>query len=181
MQKKYGSLDNISAFKFENHMFKLKQKIKTSAKPLQQVSNRINENSKITAVKINPSYPFLEHMLLKNEAFEYFKILKFRTFTLSTKRPENFCLLKNNNILEISCIKFDMNAKKTFLGGKLYSNRQNVFDSPCESILLNMFSINLDDFIECENIEVSTVAKKCLRLEIGNNDYAVIPLSHSSY
>lgn len=39
-----GPLDRFSAFRYENMLYKLKRKVKSASKPLEQISNRIMEN-----------------------------------------------------------------------------------------------------------------------------------------
>ena len=43
----YGSLDNVSAFKFENFLGKIKKLVHTGNSPLQQIINRIEERKHI--------------------------------------------------------------------------------------------------------------------------------------
>lgn len=45
--KKYGSLDNFSAFEFESYTQPLKKKIRSGAKPLQQLIRRYSEDTQI--------------------------------------------------------------------------------------------------------------------------------------
>lgn len=57
----FGVLDKISAFKFDNHMYKLKKSLEISGKPLQQIHNRIYEQQSLPLVKKIPcitSYPY---------------------------------------------------------------------------------------------------------------------------
>lgn len=41
--KKYGALDNFSAFRFENYLGSLKEIIRTGRKPLEQIARRYSE------------------------------------------------------------------------------------------------------------------------------------------
>ena len=41
--KKFGPLDSFSAFKFENYLYKLKNQLRVSKSPLEQIHNRILE------------------------------------------------------------------------------------------------------------------------------------------
>lgn len=43
--KAHGSLDEFSAFKYENLMYKIKRKLKQSSLPLQQLHNRLVEGT----------------------------------------------------------------------------------------------------------------------------------------
>ncbi|CAG7730140.1 unnamed protein product, partial [Allacma fusca] len=45
---KYGPLDNFSAFPFESYLGKLKRKIRTGNRPLQQVHRRLQETQEVS-------------------------------------------------------------------------------------------------------------------------------------
>lgn len=44
----FGCLDNFSCFKYENYMQKIKRKLHQSGKPLEELSNRIFEESQLS-------------------------------------------------------------------------------------------------------------------------------------
>lgn len=49
--KKFGPLDNISAFPFENYLKQLKEMVRKHDKPLQQITKRLNEKNSIEVKK----------------------------------------------------------------------------------------------------------------------------------
>ena len=53
--KKYGSLDSYSAFRFENHLSKIKHLVRKTANPLAQIVNRLTEiqESVLTSPKVD--------------------------------------------------------------------------------------------------------------------------------
>ena len=61
--KKFGSLDGISAFPFENYMKYLKRRVRKPDLPLQQVINRVHEHSMHTIIPTSAN----PEMCLKQE------------------------------------------------------------------------------------------------------------------
>lgn len=59
--KLYGPLEQFSAFKFENHMSKIKKKVKTSSRPLQQLVNRSKEEYQVPVTHEKIAYPFIKY------------------------------------------------------------------------------------------------------------------------
>ncbi|KAJ8972706.1 hypothetical protein NQ314_000073 [Rhamnusium bicolor] len=129
----FGTLDGISAFKFENFMYKLKKKVKTSAKPLVQAYKRISEELSQNLIGEHRSYPYVGKMLRIFESISYYDSIHFRNFMLSVKSPVNFCILENKDILEI--VSIYKKNDEILLSGNLYSKKVSLFASPCESIL----------------------------------------------
>lgn len=72
--QKYGALDVFSAFRFENHMSKLKKMIRKADKPLQQLSRRYSELENIS----------INHIIASNES-DAFMNLKKITYLRSFK------------------------------------------------------------------------------------------------
>lgn len=72
----YGTLDSFSTFKFENFIQKLKSFVRKAQHPLQQLSNRLDEHSRIV------------------DGSE--KCSKFNSFELSDKDKDAFIAVKHN-------------------------------------------------------------------------------------
>lgn len=101
------TLDNISAFPFENMLGKMRKMIRTGNRPLSQVCRRLYEISNIS----NPSQSLNQISILKqkNNCNNIPVILKIRykEFILCTKKPNNIVLLKNDLIVQITDIVYD--------------------------------------------------------------------------
>jgi len=80
---RFGSLDNFSCFKFENHMQKIKNKLHNSGAPLQQFSNRIFEELQILIrpfkVEQYPIVVYKKNNVISHVQFKSFKILTNKT------------------------------------------------------------------------------------------------------
>lgn len=74
--KLHGSLENFSAFKYENYLQDLKKSIKNSRYPLQQIVKRIYERRKY-GIPVNSSsnLPVLKNQIIINNEIFYKKII----------------------------------------------------------------------------------------------------------
>lgn len=99
--KLLGPLDNFNAFKFENYMQVLKNKLRKHEKPLEQIINRIKEMEVINFKnRKSLSCPFSEKKHFDGPIFpnqfseSQYKQLTFKNYSLTTSEPNNCCCLK---------------------------------------------------------------------------------------
>lgn len=95
----HGSLDNFSAFKYENYLQKLKKSMKCSKYPLSEIQNKINasEGKELLAVSID-----MDNLLKSfkiNQNTSSFRILyynqitlKFNNYVLNNSYPKDSVL-----------------------------------------------------------------------------------------
>lgn len=129
--RKFGPLDNFSAFRFENYMMKIKKMIRKGEKPLQQIARRYSEEEKaemqgleITNTSSVNSKINLKHQHstgpLKNDVFQRVKQFKFyetSTYTINCNYLKDCCvLLKNGKFGIIENIVQEENGAVGFIG-----------------------------------------------------------------
>lgn len=105
----YGPLDSFSSFPFENYMQFLKKIIRKPEKPLPQIHRRLAEKmkpsvSKSTCLKKWPVLKSRDSTQLPEGCIESHRKLLFPNFELTTKRPNNCCILKDSSIIFIRYI-----------------------------------------------------------------------------
>lgn len=158
----FGSLDNFSAFPFENYMQQLKRKVRKSALPLQQVIHRVLEESNIqhdfsNITNNDPSVKLLmEHFngpLTNDCTSPQYKKIQANNYCLDiTKRADRFVELKNNIIVEIKNFAFRENS--FCLLGCTYTRQDDFYSKPCSSSLFNIQYIkNESNLLEVWNID----------------------------
>jgi hypothetical protein len=147
--KLYGSLDNFSAFPFENFMQKLKKKVRKSVQPLQQVVRRIIEEANNNVHCVNniinkdddASTKFLmEHYngpLVNNCTSPQYKKLQTDNYCLNISNiADRFVELTNNTIIEIK--NFAHCGDSVCLIGYKYSKQDSFYYKPCSSCLFDI-------------------------------------------
>lgn len=176
--KNNGSLGEYSAFKYENYMYKIKQKLKHSRYPLEQISNRIMEELYGSDDTCNcpdvPNFPVCHY---KDKTI--FKV-EYSSFKISLKSNDNICLLKNGQIIVIQSFnKIDNNL---LCSAKYYLTSQPFFNSPCNSQLLGIHLVCKEHLSRgVKDFHTNLISKKCLQFgyAFSKPDYfVVIPLLH---
>ncbi|XP_039308985.1 uncharacterized protein LOC120356847 isoform X2 [Solenopsis invicta] len=108
---KYGSLDNFSAFPYENYMQTIKKMLRKAEKPLQQLYNRISEiNTELKITDNESIYPILKkefREILPANCKRAHRVIQFKDFILTAKKPDNCCYLKDNTIVVIKHICYN--------------------------------------------------------------------------
>lgn len=173
--KRHGPLDLFSAFKFENYMYKLKKKLKVGKNPLEQISNRIIEESLIKKKVCEETFPITR---FENDLMNI-KDVKLKDFLLSSCQGDNCCLLNDSKVVLIDNIC--QKGKDIKFQGKYFINKQSLFTNPCDSSLLNIFQVSKDDQSTTITFEITDIKNKCLFLPLPNDTcFSVFPLIHGS-
>jgi hypothetical protein len=175
--KRFGSLELFSCFAFENHLGKLKNLVRKSAKPLQQLVNRcmeIQSNPNILgSIKKNARGVALlcEHRNgpmvngLRGNQFEKVLVKKLR---LSIKIPNNCVVLKNDcvvlieNFVEKSDGQINIIGKRFLQSGNLY--HLNELNS---KTLGTQVVHDLSENLEFWNLD--SISNKALKIPIVHN------------
>jgi len=170
----FGCLDNFSCFKFENHMQKIKKKLHKSGKPLQEISNRILEESQL------PIQPYcMEHYPItvykSNNTISY---VQFQNFKIAMNKKDDCALLDNEFVIFIFDLFEDNNI--LFIRAKRFLNPTSFFTVPCDSKKLGIFVISNATIYDIITVPITRISKKCLKIKYRNEAYSyiTIPLQH---
>lgn len=148
------SLNDISAFPYENHLQTLKKTVKNAKNPIVQVAKRIQEKAlaEVTDTKLQ------------------------RSFHVISTKLRNSCFLLNNG-----CYAFvkEKRENSTLVCDILeQSKTENYFSHPCESKLLNIAFVRTHQRMQRRLVELTELNKKvvCLPVERG---HVLLPMLHS--
>lgn len=116
----HDGLDNISAFPFENYLQQLKKLVRSGKNPLAQIVKRLSE---IDAGSLCDRTTNLK---------------------ISSKRPNNAFVLDDDSCCEVISINGDQEEGADYMC-RVYGGGTPLFNDPCDSRLLGIFSVNLRD------------------------------------
>ncbi|XP_012524204.2 uncharacterized protein LOC105829709 [Monomorium pharaonis] len=191
---KWGALDEFSAFIFENQLQQIKKMVRKNDKPLEQLSNRIFEIRSIQSNIITIDNTINTYKLgaecyngcLINECRgPMYKKIEFKHFIITTKAPNNYCIMTDESIVLVKSICHRNNGIVVI--GKILKNGTPFFTSPAPSTCfgivqfsgtyssLRVFSI---DDIKNKAV-VLPVFDECYRYEDRHNNIVVFPLIHN--
>lgn len=140
----FGSLDNFSAFPFENFLQKLRKMVRKSSQPLQQVVRRIVEENVLMSTK-NTDNNLSTELLMEHSDGPLintcnpprYKKLKTIEYCLNiNKIADRFVQLKNKTIVEIKNVVTHKDSA-AFLGYS-YSLQNDFYSKPCNSSLFDI-------------------------------------------
>lgn len=183
-----GPLDSFSAFEFENFMGFLKKLLKKREKPLQQLHRRIAKGHYPKKKFRLPEGINMElRSCMKRESTyrcekEYRKIV-FQDFELSTKPPDNCCIVEDGIIVLIDGI--GTKKGKNYIFGRKFINKSDLDNFPrgdswrISSKDVGMFVLGkLSSDIKSYTIE--EIKNKCVYFSYKEKSYAISLLHHDS-
>lgn len=188
---KFGTLQNFSAFPFENCLQSILQMIRKNNKVLEQIVCRISEqNSCIFNIyehqNLNNSEPKLQSPHINgplvndlnpestNSVLNQFSTIIFNKFKLKTNEPENCCSLIDNTIVLIK--NFISTNDGNFVIGHKYKSLTDFYSKPCKSSKFGIYLV--DDLSNLQAWNLKQIAYKCIKLEYKKK-IVVIPMLHT--
>jgi len=185
--KRFGPVDNFSAFKFENYMQILKKYLRKAEKPLQQVVRRYVKKkvNLCTSSALSDSvriYPFLTSLhydgpLILNCRNPQYKIVKYNGFTLKVGTlADSSCGLKCGAIVCIKNVAYCTRRNIPIIIGYKFLEKEDLFTVPCASSMLDIYSVHLRS--DLRSWPLKNIVKKYVQLPCGDDKYAVFPLIH---
>lgn len=187
--RKFGSLDNFSAFKFENYMQVLKKYLRKADKPLEQIVRRyIEEEINLSTLSTDLSDSVRIHNnlmslhtdgpLLPHINNPQYKIVQYNGLTFKAKTlADSCCGLSCGIIVCIENVAYCTKRNIPVIIGYQFLDKEHLFTTPCQSSLLGIYSIK-----SCSDLKswpLKNIIKKYIKFPRKNSAYAVFPLIHS--
>ncbi|XP_011858878.1 PREDICTED: uncharacterized protein LOC105556398 isoform X2 [Vollenhovia emeryi] len=188
----WGTLDEFSAFIFENHLQHIKKFIRGNNKPLEQLSNCIYE------IRNSHCIEFVDHVfenyklgkkyyngrLINGCTSPMHKDIQFKNFKITIKRPNNYCIMTDESVVMIENI-CHRNNSVVVLGKKLKNGKQ-FFHSPAPSTCFGIIKLSNDYGIlqafPIENIKnkgvVLPIFDESNQSEDHHKNVVIFPLIH---
>lgn len=98
--ERFGPLNTISSYPFENYLFKIKNMLRSGRLPLPQIINRITEMNHTISNRSSTTtiYPHLKY-LFKNDSTKYSFVQIRDGLTLTTKFENKWFYTRQNQII----------------------------------------------------------------------------------
>lgn len=181
--KKYGELDNFSAFRFENYLSIIKRMIRTGNKPLEQIARRYSEmessqnkqkkkDGELLLQQPHCSGPITQECL--QTVNTQYKVLKSKNLRLNCNNAKDTCVLLNNGTFSVieNIVQFN---NRICLIGKHLKFKTCLYEFP-DSRQINIHV--MDDYDkQLHVIPVDNVSAKVWRVP-SSKGHIVMPLLH---
>lgn len=184
--KKFGSLDNIAAFPFENYLKQLKNMVRKHDKPLQQIIKRLNEKNSFE-VKISDNnlikceelkHKHTDGPLVENIVGTQYKKLYFKNIKIKVgSKADCYIINKSNEIIKVENIVNLHETNKIIIIGKMFETKKAFYDNPTTSTFLNIYEVNnLSENYKCWTCD--WIKTKIILFEFDGKKIA-FPIIHS--
>ncbi|KAJ8677929.1 hypothetical protein QAD02_013716 [Eretmocerus hayati] len=185
--RKYGHLENFSAFRFENFIGKLKRLIRKGNQPLQQIIRRSaeieslqKEDSHSTSqLGVDLTNENAEEPLIRDlHGVTQYQQATLRSFKIKCDDERDNCLLIDDELI----VQVDNIVKtvenEVFVIGRELEKKGELYDCPCSSTILNIHVVASQPRKDISYWNIDRVTAKMCRLP-HKNQYVVIPMLHT--
>lgn len=182
--RKFGSLDEFGAFKFENYIGKITKLLRKGEKPLQQIARRLGEleynaesekKEQVIGLQLRDLRLKFEN---NGENISLYNSAITNSFEVNClKEGDSYVLLKNDQVVRVVDFAF---KKDKFVAGKNCNRLDNLYILPCES---RLFNINI-----CEDVSndrqnlfswpVTQIKSKVCKLSVKGRS-VFLPILHT--
>jgi len=192
--KRFGSLDNISAFPFENFMQPIKKDIRSGHKPLQQLMRRYGERRafkfKSQIETCQQHGPIKAHCKVKNRpllpeiSYPQYTGWQLLNFKIKINDADCCVKVKSGQMVSIENIATLTKTGEIVIIGRAYNSLKDLFLSPCKSTLLNIYEAS--ELGQLQFWPIKEVLEKLVRLPTGSNldehqqSSVIMPFLHST-
>ncbi|KAB0790233.1 hypothetical protein PPYR_15436, partial [Photinus pyralis] len=147
--KRFGILQNFSAFPFENHLQKLKSLVRKGTNPLAQIVKRTLEqnsfpNTPESGNIVDKVRPLMKHSngpVLGNHLMTQYRCIQFPNFALKLTEADCCCGLKDKSVVCIENIVCDANNDLSIIGRK-FNSCKDLYLDPCPSSTFDIYIIS---------------------------------------
>lgn len=183
--RRYGALDTVSCFPFENCLGMMKRLVRKRSSSLQQIVSRLQERAvnKCDAEKESKEDQVLQQQHVRGPVVGEINIVnQYRQMTIGGFKVclngrDNYLRLVNGDIVACENIVTDIH-KKVWLIYRTFSNRRSFFSYPLPSEDIGIVQCgSLSRKLQCGSISV--VQSKCLLLPYKGSNVA-FPILHTA-
>jgi hypothetical protein len=174
--EKFGSLDNISAFPFENYLQSLKRMVRKPSFILQQIDRRLSDkvHNPVQATTF-PQLRGQRHGTVTRPGEAEFRTVLLKDYKLQTATENDNCVVLNSR--QIVIVDRIINSQEGIrLMYREFTDAVDFFIYPCQSSLIGIYQVTKLSSVSHICL-LSDVASKCVLLPAGQSKVA-IPLLH---
>lgn len=181
--ERFGNIDSVSTYPFENHLGKIKHKIRAYRNPLQQFAKRVGELEQVqSTIDIKaPAKSRVELKFPERPKSQSYQTILLNEYQLSSRNvADSWFLLKSaDKIIKFEkVVQVDNNTvHNALIHGKEITDMNSFFENPFDSKYIDIYISNC---MEKNSIVCSVDDIKCKLLRIPYDEkYVFQPLLHT--
>jgi hypothetical protein len=161
------TLNEISAFPFENQLGSIKKLLRSDNKPLAQICRRLEENNIInTKTVFPPKLIILKQKNIDNNHKLLLK-LKYQHFLITTKQPNDLFMLKDCTIVKIVSLGYHCECEDNIeITGVRWNKKKSIFEYPTNSADLYMWQLKRKPSKETVVFKLKDITFKMIQMRI---------------
>lgn len=171
--RKYGPLDNFSAFEFENTLGKIKKFITKNKQELQQAAKRIEEfNGLLSKVEKHSIKPIISLENPKGSGF--YTLLHYNNLKYRNDDRDRWFLTNDKKIVKIVYFKkvnFKGISSIAIFGKEVLGPYEDIYKLPINSMKLNMFKVKQQKYSAMKIFSVKDINLKVFFFKIQNESF----------
>lgn len=181
--KKFGCLDEYSAFQFESYMYCIKRMLRKHNEPLSQIANRLTEKTFSCPInrmtnKTRKEFPILKQKTIQNNQ-ETFKTVICPLFKIKSSLKNKWIMSRNNEIIEF-CFAQKIN-NEVYVFGKMMEEKDNFYKTPLRSDIFNIYTTTAKQS-ELLSWKLEEIEKKLFFMKSEDFNFNVFfPLLHTQF
>lgn len=183
--EKFGCLDNISCFPFENHLRKLKKTVRKPSLPLQQIVSRLCENQ--FNMYANHAVPLVAIPRLKGAVDSrvgahhpsdvvLYSTVHTKQYVLSSRECNNCVWLKGNKIGRFEHA-FEQNTA-IYVNVRIFERIESFYNYPLASQNIGIVCASHLSKAS-QTVPLDEVLHKCICMPVHLNKFFIVPLHNS--
>lgn len=175
----HGPLDNFSSFQYENYMQTILKSIRKPAHVLQQIGNRLAEESNADINVHQKKFKRRKRVNGPNidgivgVQFSYYK---HNDFIINTRSLGDSCFMLNDKIVVIENVIKDFRSHSITVVGREFRRKSDFFDEGLNSSVLNIYKCT--KLSSLKSYDINAITSKMFRLPLRPAVFIVIPIAH---
>jgi len=172
------TINEISAFKYESELGRLKRTVRSPRNPLIQLANRIIESENLlTARKQYPVFSKLQFCSTHHSSSNHYQKCVAEQFIIDTSRFSDSFFKISEKYVQILCVEVDPeNSEKYSLFGREIVHLEPLFFNPCSSDNIGYLKFK-PNYHAPKNYPLESVSAKCFVLK-KDDMFVIVPLRH---
>nr|XP_018907290.1 PREDICTED: uncharacterized protein LOC109037206 isoform X1 [Bemisia tabaci] len=185
--ERFGHLNLVSAFKFENFLQVLKNMVRKPSDELMQVIRRLGERfasesqrpigdiSKSDEIQLSGKE--CAHGVPYDDLCQpHYSSITIKGFLVSTKKSDACVGTSDGKIVVVEGVSYSPRRKGLVIVGRYFIQRSEFFTSPCYSSLVGIYKVGKLSPVRCW--PVTTIKMKYVLLPL-RSEFVALPLLHS--
>uniref|UniRef100_A0A1Y1K5S2 Transposase domain-containing protein n=1 Tax=Photinus pyralis TaxID=7054 RepID=A0A1Y1K5S2_PHOPY len=180
--EKFGPVDNFSSFPFENQLYGIKSLLRNSYKPLEQIINRITEQTRhapgapLSHTSIIACKEHQDGPLLPGSRSPQYQQLVCENYSIKLSTGNSCCGLKDGAVIAVENIATTNDSHLVIIGRK-YNDLKDLYEAPCPSSTFKIYLCS--NLSELQMWSINEISLKYFVVNTSGNQVAVIPILHS--